>query len=54
VAADLPDRSDDVLAHLLGDLRKLLVIERLEVPGTVYLVKESFHGHREGTPRRPP
>ena len=35
VAADLPDRVDDVLAHLLRDLLQLLVGEAVQVLGTV-------------------
>ena len=31
VPADLPDRVDDVLAHLLGELRELLLGERVQV-----------------------
>ena len=43
VAADLADRVDDQLAHLLGDLLQLVVVEPLEVLGAVDLVEEAGH-----------
>ena len=41
VAADLADRVDDQLAHLLGDLGELRVVEPLEVRGAVDVVEQS-------------
>ena len=40
VTADLPHSVDDVLAHLLGELREFLLGERLEVLGAVYAVDD--------------
>ena len=41
VPADLPDRVDDVLAHLLGERRELLLGEGLEVLGTVDVLEQA-------------
>ena len=41
VAADLPDRVDDVLAHLLRELRELLLGERVQVLGSVDLLEQA-------------
>ena len=46
VAADLADRVDDQLAHLLGDLLELVVVEALEVGGTVDVVEQLGHAVR--------
>ena len=46
VAADLADRVDDQLADLLGDLLELVVVETVEVLGTVDLVEEAGVGCR--------
>ncbi len=43
VAADLADRVDDQLAHLLGHLGELCVVEALEVRGAVDVVEQSGH-----------
>ena len=42
VAADLPDRVDDVGAHLLRDLLQLRVVEAVEVERAVDVVEEGF------------
>jgi hypothetical protein len=44
VAADLPDRVDDVGAHLLRDLGELLVVEVVQVPRPVDVVEQPL-GH---------
>ena len=41
VPADLADRVDDVLAHLLGELRELLLGQGLEVLRTVYVLEQA-------------
>ncbi len=41
VAADLADRVDDVGAHLLRDLLQLLVVEAVQVGGTVDPVEQA-------------
>ena len=43
VPADLADRVDDVLAHLLGDLHELVVGEVVEVLGAVDAVEDAGH-----------
>ena len=43
VAADLPDRVDDVLAHLLRDRLQLLVAEAVQVLGLVDPLQELWH-----------
>jgi len=40
MAAYLPHGVDDVLADLLGQLRQLLLGERLQVVGAVYAVED--------------
>ena len=44
VAADLADRVDDVGAHLLRDLLKLLVVELVQVGGGRRSPRSSFSG----------
>ena len=41
MAADLPDRVDDVGTHLLRDLLELLVVEVVEVGGAVDVVQST-------------
>ena len=41
VPADLADRVDDVLAHLLGELRELLLGEPVQVLGTVDVLEQA-------------
>ena len=44
VAADLPDGVDDVLAHLLREPLKLVLVEGLEVRGAVHAVEQALGG----------
>ena len=44
VPADLADRVDDVLAHLLGDLRELVLGEAVEVLRAVDAVEDAGMG----------
>ena len=46
MAADLADRVDDVLAHLLGELRELLLGELVQVLGAVDLCRAGSRGAR--------
>src|SRR6185295_3424255 len=48
VAADLADRVDDVLAHLLGDLLELVLRQDVEVPGAVDRVQKALGWGHEG------
>ena len=41
VPADLPDRVDDVLAHLLRELRELLLGESAQILGAVDLLQQA-------------
>ena len=45
VPADLADRVDDVLAHLLRDLLQLVVAESRAGPGAVDAVEDASWGH---------
>jgi hypothetical protein len=45
MSADLADRLDDQLAHLLRDLLQLVIAETLEVAGAVDSVEKPLGGH---------
>ena len=44
MAADLPDRRDDVFSHLLGDARKLLLGQPMQVLRAVDVVEQPLWG----------